>query len=315
VKHLMPLAVLIWLLMVHPLLADELSGRPVRSISGQGVVVVKRNPTTMRVTIQLNESGKTLPEALNNLKDRRELAITQLEKLGARREAMLIGEPSIPADDPNKARMMAALAMSNARGGLRKTKGPTTPTSVAAQSFIGAEWKLPSGSLEEMLLIVKPLQDKIAAADLAGLNEKKKQTPQEEELSEEMQMMQQAYQNPNETKPGEPRYFFIAELSAEERQKATAAAFEKARKNAERLATAAGLKLGKLQSIHSGADPNMAMTQAMQWSMMRGDDSATETFQGTDPLEFDVESTGRAQAPRCGPVSFSFTVAVAFEPE
>jgi hypothetical protein len=54
------------------------------------------------------------------------------------------------------------------------------------------------------------------------------------------------------------------------------------------------------------------MSQAMQWSMMRGYNSSGDN-EIADPTEFDVESTGRSLNNRCGAVPFTFTVFAAFE--
>jgi uncharacterized protein YggE len=49
-----------------------------------------------------------------------------------------------------------------------------------------------------------------------------------------------------------PQFLFISRLSEEQLEKASVEAFARARKNAERLARAAGLRLGGLGTLHFG---------------------------------------------------------------
>ena len=53
------------------------------TVSGSGTVVLKRKPDLLRMKVELIAQGKTMKEALANLKDRRDAAQAQLATLGA----------------------------------------------------------------------------------------------------------------------------------------------------------------------------------------------------------------------------------------
>lgn len=59
-----------------------------RVVTGTGSVVVRRQPTKLRMIIELRGKVKTLEEALGALKDRREAAVVQLEALEADKETI-----------------------------------------------------------------------------------------------------------------------------------------------------------------------------------------------------------------------------------
>ncbi len=56
----------------------------------------------------------------------------------------------------------------------------------------------------------------------------------------------------DEMKPGEPIFVYVGKISPEDRSRALAAAFAKARQEAEQLSKAAGAELGPLQSLSEG---------------------------------------------------------------
>ena len=66
-----------------------------------------------------------------------------------------------------------------------------------------------------------------------------------------MQESYGGYSNSGEVKPGEPVFAYVSRITEEERDQALAEAFEKAKKQAEILAKAAGLTLGQVQSVAS----------------------------------------------------------------
>ena len=94
-------------------------------------------------------------------------------------------------------------------------------------------------------------RSRIKAADLGGLAEAAELSPEEEELQAEMAEMTSG--GPTGPNPGEPQFTYVAIVAAEERARATAGAFQKAKADAERLATAAGAKIVKLVSLHDNA--------------------------------------------------------------
>jgi uncharacterized protein YggE len=59
------------------------------TVSGSGTVVVKRKADLLRMKVDVVAQGKTIQEALTNLKDRREAIQVQLATLGAPRESIV----------------------------------------------------------------------------------------------------------------------------------------------------------------------------------------------------------------------------------
>jgi hypothetical protein len=217
------------------------------TVSASGSKLVKEKPTEMRMTIRLAEKASTLKEALGKLKTRTDAAKLQLEQLGTIKGGVEIADPTASSEmTEQERRMRQMMAMRSARGGGgRKPKEP--PKSVTVASTVTAKWALGKKSGVELLEFCQDVQDKVAAADLAGLKEKKTLSAEEEELAEEAEQMMGSFDERNN--PAEPAFFFAGKISAEARGKAMKEAFEKAKEAAESLAKAAGAKLGKLSSL------------------------------------------------------------------
>jgi uncharacterized protein YggE len=211
---------------------------------------VEQKPTLLRMTIQLQEKAATVKEALAKLTDRRDAAILQLESLGAEKAAVTVSEFSLAAQSEQE-RQMQRMMMQQMRSRGRVPKGLSIPKSVTLVSTLTAEWPLTMASTEELLEFSKSLQDKIRAADLAGVHEPKKLTPEEEEVQEEMREMMSDY-GEGQPDPGEPVFLYVAKLSDADREKAMASAFAMAQAEAQRLAQAAGAKLGSLSALSGG---------------------------------------------------------------
>jgi hypothetical protein len=192
-----------------------------------------------------------------------------------------------------------------ARG--RAPKGLQVPKSVTTMSTLTVEWPLTMETNEELLQFSDTLQNKIKAADLAGLNEPRKLTLEEEELQAEMEEAMSEYGGYGypQAKPGEPSFVYVARISEDERAKALAAAFDKAKAQALGLAVAAGAKFGKLSSLSGGITPSnegeYGNSFAMQIMMAQG------TSAGNDENE--------AQAASPGPVTFQVMVNATFRLE
>jgi len=129
---------------------------------------------------------------------------------------------------------------------LSKPPGKVETATIVA-GVIRADFSLPARGADEFLLVSRELQEKIKAADLGGLKDKGKLTPEEQEAIEE------AVGRPRRGDEGEargdPLFFYVAKISEEERSKALAGAFAKAKRDAERLARAAGAELGVLHRL------------------------------------------------------------------
>lgn len=222
------------------------------TVSGTAIVNIKRQPETMRLQIALLAKGSNLKEALSALQERIEVARLQVGGLGATKNSITIGSPRIATAQNNQQRQMMERMIRQrlARSGKRPGKLPKQSMPVTVSAELTAEWKLSGETAGELLLASHELQEKIKTADLAGLKEAQKLSPEEEELLEEAQS-NFGFGSGNEAKPGDPAFLFVSKISQEDRDKALTEAFKKAKSKAARLAKAAGSELGTLRSLGS----------------------------------------------------------------
>lgn len=282
-------------------------------VQGRGNHVVKRMPDTVRVFLQVSARGKTLEEALTNLKTRTDSIREQTGKLGGKADTVKFTPPD-KTDSTQQQQMLEQLRRQ--MGGENVPKGLAGPTSVTVNTMFSADWPIAADDAHKLLIEADKLQKKIADADLAGIKaDEKRQTPAEREMAEEMAtMMQNQYGgNVNMPKPGAPTLTYIAQLNDADHDAATAEAFKKARADAERLAKAAGVGLGKLAHVSSMANHSqgngaaIAMSYRQMYSpyaQMTGY-SMPETSTSTD----EKESSSNTPAE----VEFRFIVSVGYD--
>jgi uncharacterized protein YggE len=244
--------------------AGQSLGQSSRGIQGTGTVVLQETPTVIRMSLQLSEKAETVEKALEQLKDRREAAVQQLEALGAVKEAVKVEPPVLSTGKTSQQQRTDQMIKMLKAQGRRVPKGLEKAPPVTVTANLTAEWPLKAASPEEAITLVKKLQDKVEAADLAGTKEAKKLTPEEEEVNEEMKDMMESmsYGGGEEANPGEPTFFYVATLSPEAQEKAIAEAFAQAKGNAEKLAKAAGIGVGPLASLTA------AVSQSENYSAM-----------------------------------------------
>ncbi len=220
------------------------------AVAGTGTAVLKRPPELLRMHIELTAKGKDLKEALARLKECREAARLQLTTLGAAKDSVEFGELALVNEKTDRQRQMEMMVRERVRGGGGKKPGKPAPEPVVVSATLRADWPLKAADPEELMLTAHALQEKIKAADLAGLKEAKPLTPQEEELAEEMAVLGQMRPDMmNEPKRGEPSFLFVARVPEAEYAKLLAEAFQQARTEAGRLAQAAGAALGPLRQL------------------------------------------------------------------
>lgn len=261
-------------------------------VSGAGVIVVKKQPEVLRLTVQLSEKAKTVKEALAKLKDRRETAILKLETLGAADKSITLAPPTLSTAAATRQQQMMQMVMRQWRSqGRRIPKALQGNQSVTVVSELKAEWPMKVAAGDELLLASQELIDKVKAADLAGLKEPKKLTPEEEELAEEMQQAMQQFGGfgggDGEAQPGEPKFLFVAKITEEERAAAMAEAFAKAKKSATRLANAAGMQIGKLAHLEgstTNAEDYSSYAMQMWAAQQQVAADTTDDSEGASPL-------------------------------
>jgi uncharacterized protein YggE len=245
-----------------------LQGAGRAAISAGGSSIVQRKPTQLRLFMQLTAKGKTLEDALAKLKERQELAATQLESLKADRKSIVFGAPNMSTEQSSRKKQIQAMVIQQMRArGKKVPKGLLTPQTLSISSTLTATWPLKEESHEKLLLLVQRLQDKIKAADLSGSKETEKLSAEEQESEEEAtQMASQFGMGEEQQQPNQPQFMFVAVLLKADRQKAMAAAFVKAKAQAAELAKAAGVELGPLVGLSGNCSSQSSFGESPYYS-------------------------------------------------
>lgn len=280
---------------------------PAKAIVATGTATVEVKPSLLRMTIELSEKEPTAEEVIQKITDRQEAARLQLEAFGASKGSIKISPLSVPSGASDYEQQMRQMVMYQMRQSGRSPKALKPPKSVTVTSTVTAEWPLDMETQQQAIIFATKLKDKVVEADLAGVNEPKELTPEEEEFQAEMQeaMSQYSYSS-DEEQPGQPTFAYVAELSEEQRSAAMADAYKQAETKAQRLADAAGTKLGKLAFLSEGFsaetyDPSVYMQFAM--GMRSAMNNVVET----------EENESASASP--GPISFRVRVNAGFNLE
>ena len=225
-------------------------GAAKQGISVSGTTTVQRKAAQLRLYTQLLAKGKTLPEALAKLKERCEAATAQLETLKVDKKSIVFGSPSLSNVQSSRKRQIEAMVMSQMRSrGKKIPKGLQVPQTVTVSATLTAQWPLEAESVEQMLVKAQGIQDKIKAADLAGVKESGTLSPEEEEFAEEANQMANQFGEEQQPQAGQTHFVYVATLPKEEREKAMAEAFKKALQQADDIAKAAGVPRGALVGL------------------------------------------------------------------
>jgi uncharacterized protein YggE len=237
------------------------------AITGESFAEVKRAPEVLRIHVELLAKDKTLKEALAKLKVRRAAAEKQLYGWGVTADSVYFGDPALSSDKTDRQQQMERMVSERMRRKGGKKTTPEVPPTIVGMTITG-DIPLKSKTTEDLLLEFQDLKEKIQTADLSGIKELQKLSPQEEELAEEMSG-RDMYDG-GEPRRGEPTLLLIARVPEEERTKALAEAYRKARVEATQLARAAGVELGALNTVRQsafGATDEESSYRAMRYRM------------------------------------------------
>lgn len=225
-------------------------------VRGTGEVVLERKPSVMRMHLQLLAKGKNLAEAITRLNAQRAEVEKRLDELGAAKASIQFSEIELDQTADRMDRQMEMIVrrrMAQKRGGRGATKNDTIGKPAKVQMALIAEWPLPPGDATETLIAVEKLQTTIQAADWGATNRSEELTPEEEELMEEIEGMEEIDEDEMGQQRGQPTFVFVAKFEAADREKALAEAFVAAKQEAGELAKAAELKRGTLISLETDA--------------------------------------------------------------
>jgi len=211
-------------------------------VSASGLSSIGKRAQVLRVQVELGADGRTAKEAIAKLNAKKDSARKKLLDLGAVEKSLQFTELRIGGD--TRQQMEDMLRARIPRPGRASA---TQPSTVSFSAILKAEWPLSGGTPDELLLAAVELQEKIRAADPSG-SQAAVPTEGDEEIREEMEMLMRG----NEGQARSPvTFLFVVRITPEERAKALAEAFEKARSSAAGLAKAAGRELGPVQRLSS----------------------------------------------------------------
>lgn len=272
--------------------------------TGNGRVVITRQPQALRMQVTLSADGKDIADAVAKMKEQETALGKKLAELGASEKSVEFGATQVGNGarvDPQQQYVQAMLARQRGRG----AKPSTQPVSVGVSATVKAEWALKAGSPEELLIASYALQEKIKAAATVK-KEMKATTPEEQEAMEEAVAMQ--VNNGGVTAgPGDPSFLYVCKVSEADRAAALAEAFQKAKSEAARLAKAAGTELGALKQLTAavsapgGADNEQQAYMRMSMRQM-----------GMNSPEIAEPNADEATAPIAGPLELQIVVTATF---
>jgi len=255
------------------------------TVTGTGAATIKRAPDVMRVQVMLQGEGKTLKDALAQLKARQESARKKLATLGAAEASVAFEDPRVAGGPGDQRAQMEQIMRSRMRGGGGAARPATNPAAAPPQrvmTVLKADWPITAATPEERLIAGQELQDKIKKADLG---EAKVASLEEQERREELAAMNGG--DEAGAAPGEPSFSYVCKIPADERVKATAEAFKKAKAQAGEIARAAAAELGDVRQLssQSASDAEQMMEYRRYRAMgMTPPASADEDeATGTDP--------------------------------
>jgi len=239
------------------------------TISAAGTATIQPPAGAVRVHVELIGKGRSLEDALAALKDLQDAARAQLEALGAEMDSVSFSDPTLSnIESAQRKQFEMMIQQRMISQGKAVPKGLRVPKSFAVSSTLSAEWPLTAEAPGEVLVEVEALKEKVKAADLSGSKQAKALSPEEEELAEEMaEAMANSGEEPLPV--GQPVFAFVARITDEERDRALAEAFARAKNRAERLAAAAGATLGPLVGLGGGGSGISDMSDAEMY-MYRG---------------------------------------------
>jgi uncharacterized protein YggE len=297
------LSVVALLCVAAPAPAQPVAAGPV---TGRGTAELKRMPDIVRVQVEVLAKAKDLKEALALLKDRREAAVLRLTAMGIAKEALAFNDPGLTSEKTDQQRQMEMMVASRLgrRKGKEDGKGKAAAPPAVVASVLKIDIPFKAADAEDALLKFQALKDKIVAADLSGMKQLKKLTPQEEEIAEETQAPNFGRGGEEEPKRGEPIFTFIATIPEADQAKILADAFAKAKREATLLARAAGMSLGTLRGLESQPAASDEYNQYNQYIYRQ---------QMRNALFNASANSGEAVGLQPGPVTYRIAIVAAFD--
>ena len=229
-----------------------------KGVSASATERVSVKPDKLRLLMQIKAKGSDAKSALASMNEHKEKVKKELDAMKADKETIVFSPIRASTGDGdsngNSRRMMQMqMQMSQGRGG-KPTAPKPLPTVYTVTCTVKAEWPLPVKEGDALALLPMTLKEQISSRDIAGEKNKPKLGKAEQEQLDEIEaMMTEQYSYGDSNNANGPIITFIAKVSEELQQKATADAFKKAVKEIESTSGATGIKLGKLTGVTSAS--------------------------------------------------------------
>ena len=215
------------------------SNRPRSFVSTDATATTRQRPAILLMLARVRAEGATLDLGLAEVRQRSADAVRRLTRLGAVRAWAGDPHPDDHADPDPVVRMRAAAGR---MAGAASTNRPGVNVAVAAT------WDIAGLSADGVLTLVDQLR--FDATVDAEPPEPPADPPSWANPAEQIQrMMAKAAEPPDDRAP---KFVYIARSTEEQLAQATADAYQAARRRAERLARATGLRLGAVSSLNYG---------------------------------------------------------------
>jgi uncharacterized protein YggE len=243
-------------------------------------------PQRIRLSMWVKSQGSDMKSALKVLNDhkvrvRKDLLAMKADEASISFSATRLAEGST-AQDPNMARYQQMMIMQmRANGG--DAEVPKMPVIFTATAALKAEWTLPVQEGDALAILPASLKQQITARDLAGENNKPELDEEQQERMEELQAQMDdqygGYYGSDESSQG-PLIQFVADVSDEQIQVATKAAYAAAVKKAESLVAAVGLKLGGLRTVSNHSSDSAYLDQTRYYAAQYGGSELPNSHEG-----------------------------------
>jgi uncharacterized protein YggE len=245
-------------------------------VSATGSASIERPAERMRMQIVIQGRDATPEGALKVLNQRIDKARKSLAKLEADKNSIRVGAPRIvePSQNmmQNQMMIMGGVAVGAAGLGAGAAAGGEVAQPIIFSATLTADWILAAEEPGAMLAAVHQLQQKIKAVELSGVDEEAG-LPDQGAAPPEGVLFQQVMISTGMPDLRQPAFCFVAEVAEQEYERAVAEAYERARRQAARLAKAAGLQLGDIRSLSSAIVSNPEVNQTLTFPMQAGQEN------------------------------------------
>src|SRR5262245_14618259 len=259
-----------------------------QTVNSSGAVTVRQRPALLLMKTPVLADESTLELGLTKLKAQCEATSRWLNRLGAVR--VEVGEPHF-ADQGDRDPMVKMQNLAR-RAARRRPAQASTRQRAGVRAVLTATWEIASMSAEEIIILLDRLRFEVAgdSNSTEAPDEPSQWAAPEEQLRD---LMAQFQQPPVDDTA--PVFLFVARLEAEQLEKAMAEAFSRARESAERLARAAGLRLGPLATVFANPhapDPARSYKLIEQQRCMSLLDGCSYELRDNECVSDDPRTTG-----------------------